>query len=151
MKYTLALFLLIPMVSLSQDFDRELEKNIKTEINLNRIAMSRNRLIPMDNYKAAADSLNKLVLKTYLESQFRNTRENYVNDERIWNIVHSDWKSKHQNDFSVSHAIVVDGDYKRALKNLVADRPAMYDRTESIFAVSAIRHGKEIIITVVSF
>lgn len=134
----------------AQDFDRDLQKTIKTEINLNRIAKSQDRLHLSNYYQKRADSVNLVTFQSYLANAQTTSLGHQEDWSKIWAPVeHEMDKAEHAN-YNV--ILIVDGDYKKKLRDHLFDKNAFYYKLEHTeVSLSAIRYDNKIFLTVLTW
>lgn len=133
----------------AQDFDRILEKDIKTAINLNRIAKSQNPLHLSSYHKKAADSINRIAYDSFIKHVVHDSRGYQENWVKIWEPVDAEFQ-KYFAHFNV--LIIKDGNYEEELKREMLSREAYYYKQENYeVSLSAIRHGDKIFLTILTW
>lgn len=134
----------------AQDFDRNLQKSIKTEINLNRIAKSQNTLHLSSFYQKRADSVNYITFKSYMANA-QTTALGYQEDwSQIWSPVELEMDKDAHANYNV--ILITDGDYKKKLREHLFDSNAFYYKLEhSEVSLSAIRYDNKIFLTVLTW
>lgn len=146
-----AILLLITVICSGQDFDRQLEKSIKTEVNMNRIAKSQNPLDLSSFYKKLADSINMMAAKSYLDNAqvtSKGVREDW---EKIWAPVQDklDLTPDHAN-YNVIY--ISDGDYKTKLREKLFDKTIFFYKLEnSSISLSVIKADSKIFLTTITW
>jgi hypothetical protein len=146
----LTTLLLTVICARSQDFDRLLEKDIKTEINLNRIAKSQNPLQLSSFHKKLTDSLTLLAYNSYVEYASVNSLGVQEDWQKIWQQVLSKLDTDHYYDFNAT--MLRYGDYKKGMKEDMLNNSAFYYKLENQnISLSAIRFGDKIFLTTVTW
>jgi hypothetical protein len=144
------LLLSISIILSAQDFDRLLEKDIKTEINLNRIAKSQNPLELSSFYKTAADSITAQAFRSYVN----HTISNSLGVEEDWTTIEKDIKEQcsKYSDVAFNVQMLRYGDYKKALREDMLDKGAYYYKLENqSLSLSALRHGDKVFLTTITW
>lgn len=133
----------------AQTFDPLLEKHIKTEINMNRLARSQNPLQLSSFHKKHADSINMVTYISYNENVTEDSRGRQEDWPKIWERVDAEFK-KYYAYFNVM--VIKDGDYKTELKKQMFDRQSYFYKPENYeISLSAIRHGDKIFLTILTW
>lgn len=134
----------------SQDFDRLLEKNIKIEINLNRIAKSQSPLSLSFFRKKMADSINHVTFQSYLSNVQVNAAGSQEDWKNIWPIVENGMDKDIHANYNI--LIIKDGDYVKKLREHLYDKEAFYYKLEnSDISLSAIRYDNMVFLTVLTW
>lgn len=133
----------------AQETDRDLEKDIKTEINLNRIAKSQERLQLSTYHKKAADAINLIALNSYYD----NLVENSIGIQEDWNKIWEPVDKEFQKYFAHYNVVVIrESDYKDELRKTMYDKAAYYYKAENYeMSLSAIRYKNKIFLTILTW
>jgi hypothetical protein len=143
------LFLFSLTMCFSQDFDRLLEKDIKTEINLNRIIKSQNPLHLSSYYKSAADSINLIACQSYIKHVIQDSQGYREDWTKIWEPIDAEFE-KYFAHFNV--VVIKDGNYKEELKKQLFSPQAYFYKLElSEMSLSAITLGDKVFLTVLTW
>jgi hypothetical protein len=134
----------------AQEFDRQLEKAIKTEINLNRIAKSQSPLDLSSIYKLTADSLNMLAYRFYLKNTQITTKGIEEDWDAIWAAMEE--KMNYDHHFVIAVDMYRHSDYKKILREAMWDKECDYYRLQtSEISLSAIKYGEKIFVTIITW
>lgn len=133
----------------AQEFDRTLEKDIKTEINLNRNAKSQAPLYLSSYHKTACDSITMIALRSYLANTTNNSLGAGEDWEKIWAPVDQEM-TKYFAHYNI--VVIKDGDYKSELKHSLFDKQSYFYKLEnSEMSLSALRYDGKIFLTVLTW
>lgn len=133
----------------AQEFDRLLEKDIKTEINLNRIAKSQSPLHLSTYLKAATDSITQKLVDSYVKNSFTNSRGAQEDWKKIWEPIDREI-TKNYGCYNI--VVINDSDYRKELKQTLFDKQSYYYKLEnSQMSLSAIRYDNKIFLAVLTW
>ena len=138
-------------VCVAQEFDRLLEKSIKTEVNLNRIMTSKTPLTLTNYLKSRADSLCVAYCQRYNSARHETSKE--IRKDLIG--MHEFLEQEMSKDSTVAYNFFIihpEEDYSTVLKGMMRDSSAyFYKLYHSQCSLSAIRHNNEIFVAIISW
>lgn len=142
--------LLITTYCQAQEFDRVMERNVRTEINLNRIARSHNRIDRHTADQVMCDSLNMKYFKR-CQASIHETSRGVKKDFRKMHELMSDEMDKDEtvnyNFFVIDNA----DEYRQDLKEMIHEKDAYFYRmTTSNITLSVIRFNDKLFVTILS-
>jgi hypothetical protein len=148
-KIILAALLIISSALQAQEFDRALAKTIKTEINLNRIARSREPLTLVMTNQQRADSMNSLYYKAYKSSLTTNSRGAEVID---YEAIEATMKAEITGDRKLNYYfIIIDEEgLDEELREMMFEDVHFYNLSTSYITISVINHEGMLIITILT-